>query len=300
VCVRVGIGVADQICALLKLKHDIPVEQARKMFYMVDSKGLITATRGDNLASFKKPYARHDITDSVKDLLDVVKKVLPTGIIGLSGQANAFNDEIIDQMCQITERPIIFPLSNPTKNSECTAEQAFRISQSKCIFASGSPFPPVTVGETVFHPSQGNNMYIFPGLGFGAWLCRSKEVSDGMIAVAAASLADQVSQDELDRGQIYPPLENIRDISAKIATAVIEQAFAEGHARIQRPKDILTTVQKNMYQPSYLDYQPAVSLDGRIRLGSADVRDMHSPIDEAEINTQGNHHLGRQRLAGGA
>ncbi|CEM04146.1 unnamed protein product [Vitrella brassicaformis CCMP3155] len=237
--------------------------------------GISSFDEGDDLLEFQKPFARHDIKEPVKDLLEAVKMVLPTALIGLSGQGGAFTDDVIEKMQEHTERPIIFPLSNPTKNSECTAEQAFSITDGRCIFASGSPFPPVTVGDKVYQPSQGNNMYLFPGLGYGAWLCRAKEVSDLMISNAASALADLVTEEDLAKGQLFPTLSNIRETSAKVATRVIETAIEEGLARIKPQADIMDTVKQNMYSPFYLEWKP----QPRHRFGSHMVKELHELVD---------------------
>mmetsp|Transcript_28012 Transcript_28012/g.54875 ORF Transcript_28012/g.54875 Transcript_28012/m.54875 type:complete len:588 (+) Transcript_28012:180-1943(+) len=261
-----GIGVADMICALLERRHGMTNEEAKKLFYLVDSKGLVTTHRGDKLAPYKVPYARTDVTERLTDLTEVCKFVKPTGLIGLSGVGKSFSFELLEYMGEINERPIVFPLSNPTSNSECSADDAFRATKGRCVFASGSPFPDVVYGEKTFRPSQGNNMYIFPGLGFGAWLAAAQEVSDGMICAAAETLSDLVTPVHMSRGELYPGLEKIRDISAHIAASVMKTAWAEGHALAHKPDcDLLAHVKDMMYTPEYLDWEQT---GGRIRLGS--------------------------------
>eukprot|EP01114_Cavostelium_apophysatum_P013495 TRINITY_DN3281_c0_g1_i2.p1 TRINITY_DN3281_c0_g1~~TRINITY_DN3281_c0_g1_i2.p1 ORF type:complete len:559 (-),score=151.85 TRINITY_DN3281_c0_g1_i2:33-1709(-) len=250
-----GIGVADTIVAVMVQKLNITKEQARKSFYFVDSKGLVTKNRGDTLASFKVPYARDDFDTQYTNLLDVIKAVKPTGLIGLSGMPQSFTEEIIKELASHSKVPVIFSLSNPTSKAECSAEQAFTWTEGRCIFASGSPFAPTTLNGKTYYAGQGNNMYIFPGLGFGSFLARSKKVSDRMIIAATTTLSDFVTEEELARGQIYPRLNKIREISAIIAAKVIEVAFEEGHAQLTpKPNDLLSFVRQNMFDPVYSRY----------------------------------------------
>lgn len=185
----------------------------------------------------------------------VVEAVQPTALIGLTGCGGTFTRSLLKRMGELNRRPIVFALSNPTSNSECTAEDAYRATDGRAIFCSGSPFAPVTLddGRTLF-PGQGNNMYIFPGLGFGAWLGRSR-ISNSMVTAAAAELAHQTRQEDLDRGRVFPPLNNIRTISAHIAAAVLEQSFKEGLAQIERPEGALVDyVKRRMWEPHYINY----------------------------------------------
>lgn len=159
-----GIGVADQIGRALQERYGLSFEECRELFYMIDSRGLVTAHRSDRLSNFKIPYARRDIQENVKDLIDIVKLVKPTALIGLSGQQGAFTHEVIRLMGEINEKPIIFPLSNPTIKAECSFQDAFNLTEGKVVFASGSPFDPITKDDKIYVPSQGNNLYTFPGM----------------------------------------------------------------------------------------------------------------------------------------
>ncbi|KYQ94253.1 NADP-dependent malate dehydrogenase (oxaloacetate-decarboxylating) [Tieghemostelium lacteum] len=247
-----GIGVADCIMTLFE-EQGVSKEDARKCFWFVDSKGLITTTRGDELTPQKKSYAREDHTaeQQLKTLLEVVKEVKPTALIGLSGIGRSFTQEIVEEMAKHVEKPIIFALSNPTNNAECTAEQAYTWTDGRCIFASGSPFKPVEYKGVVHVPGQGNNMYIFPGLGLGSSLCRAKHVTDEMIITAAKTLSTWVPDQEVLQGKIYPGLKNIRAISTQIAIKVIEKAFEQGMAQIERPESIEALVKSYQYLPEY-------------------------------------------------
>jgi malate dehydrogenase (oxaloacetate-decarboxylating)(NADP+) len=198
------------------MSFGISSEEAHSAFYLVDSKGLVTDNRGDKLASHKLPFSRKDFQTQHQDLLEVVKVVQPTVLIGLSGQGGAFTEEIIKEFAKHSEKPIIFALSNPIDNSETNAENAYTWTEGRCIFASGSPFQPVELNGKKYLPGQGNNMYIFPGLSLGSVVPKSKHVSDKMILVAAKTLASCVTDEEFSAGKIYPDLNNFRTISKKI------------------------------------------------------------------------------------
>eukprot|EP01004_Peranema_trichophorum_P003079 NODE_2090_length_1692_cov_46.021670_g1786_i0.p1 GENE.NODE_2090_length_1692_cov_46.021670_g1786_i0~~NODE_2090_length_1692_cov_46.021670_g1786_i0.p1 ORF type:complete len:431 (-),score=63.39 NODE_2090_length_1692_cov_46.021670_g1786_i0:222-1514(-) len=247
-----GVGVADQILALMRARG-VPEEQVRKQLYLVDTKGLVTANRGDKLADHKIPYARHDVEVQLGTLLDIVKTYKPTALIGLAGQPAVFTEEIIKEMFKYCEKPIIFPLSNPTSKAECSAEQAYTWTNGKCIFASGSPFAPVELNGKKHIPGQGNNMYVFPGLGMGAFLSRASQVSDEMILAAAEALVDCVTPEMLEAGTIYPPLTQIRSISLRIAVRVIQKAKEQNLVTVPLPDDLEAFVLQNMWVPEYYE-----------------------------------------------
>jgi len=250
-----AVGVANQMCTLMATSMGCDPDDVRQQFYLVDSQGLVTSTRGDVLQDHKLPYARGDMEKEFKKLEDLVNYLKPTAIIGLSGIGGMITEELISKMGEYNERPIIFALSNPTSKAECTAESVYTITNGRGIYASGSPFQPVTLpdGRTL-HPGQGNNMYIFPGLGFGAYLARASTISDGMVTAAAASLANQVTDADLETGRVYPPIDVIRQISVNISTAVMEQAYAEGLAQLKRPENIHAYVESKLYWPKYRNY----------------------------------------------
>lgn len=247
-----AVGIADMIVAGIMEESGISIEEARKRFWLLDSQGLVVKNGPRELQEHKIPYARDE--EHVDNLLDVVKQVKPTILVGVSGQGQTFTEEIIREMHSHVDEPIIFALSNPTSKSECTAEQAYRWTDGKAIFASGSPFDPVRMKGKIYVPGQGNNMFIFPGVGLGATLCQSKKVTDGMFYAAAKALADRVTEEELALRTVYPDLRKIREISANIATKVCEMAFDEGLAQIERPDDIYSFVKSKMYEPDYPAY----------------------------------------------
>ena len=245
-----GIGIADVFVAALK-KEGMSEDEARKHCWFVDSRGLLCKGR-DNIAEHKAPYAHeHEYIDN---LLDAVKTLKPTALFGLSGQPQTFTKEVVEAMSEINERPVIFALSNPTSMAECTAEQAYTWSGGRAVFASGSPFDPVKFGNQTFVPGQGNNAYIFPGVGLGIIVSQSHVVTDEMFLAAAFSLAGQVKDSDLERGRVYPPLADIRLVSAKIAAEVAKMAYESGFTSREQPEDILADVKNYMYRPVYPHY----------------------------------------------
>lgn len=226
-------------------------EEALKRCWFVDSKGLVAKGRTD-LRDHKLPFA-HDF-DSVPDLLSAIERLRPTVLIGVSGKAGQFTPQILQAMARINPRPVVFSLSNPTSNSECTAEEAYRFTEGRAIFASGSPFEPVQIFGKTFVPTQGNNVYIFPGVGLGTIAVGARHVTEGMFLAAARTLARETAQSELDRGSLYPSLTRIRQVSLAIATAVAECAYEQGLAALPRPHDLRRHMEEQMYEPRYPSY----------------------------------------------
>jgi malate dehydrogenase (oxaloacetate-decarboxylating)(NADP+) len=245
-----GIGIADLIVAALR-EEGLSEAEARQHCWFVDSKGLVVQTRED-LAEHKLAYA-HD-HPFVADLASAIEELEPSAIIGVSGQPDTFTQSVLETMAELHPRPIVFALSNPTSKAECTAEEAYRWTQGRAVFASGSPFDPVTLDGKTFVPGQGNNAYIFPAVGLGVIVSEAKRVIDEMFSAAARALADQVSVTDLEQGLIYPPLAKIREVSAVIACAVAEVAYTHGLAQKPRPDDLLDAVRSEMYTPEYESY----------------------------------------------
>jgi malate dehydrogenase (oxaloacetate-decarboxylating)(NADP+) len=245
-----GVGIADVFVAAL-LEEGLTSEEARKHCWFVDSRGLVENSR-DDLAEHKLPYAHQHARCA--SFLEAVQSLQPTAILGLSGQPSTFTKEVVETMASNNAHPVIFALSNPTSKAECTAEQAYAWSDGKAIFASGSPFDPVTFKGRTLVPGQGNNAYIFPGVGLGVIASRSRTVSDEMFLAAARSLASQVSDTDIERGRVYPSLSRIREVSALIARDVAEIAYAENYTDKPRPDDVLADIRHHMYQPVYPHY----------------------------------------------
>jgi malate dehydrogenase (oxaloacetate-decarboxylating)(NADP+) len=243
-------GIADLVVQAM-VANGMNETQARQRCWLVDSKGLVVKGRAD-LATHKVPYA-HDHAP-VGSLLDAVKALRPTAIIGVAAVGGAFTEEVVRTMAAQNKRPIVFALSNPTSKSECTANQAYGWSEGRALFACGSPFDPVTLEGRRHVPRQGNNSYIFPGVGLGVIVSGASRVTDEMFMAAAHTLAEQVMEDDLRQGSLYPPLSRVRDVSAQIASAVAKIAFAKGLAGVAEPPDVLAFVKAHMYEPRYLDF----------------------------------------------
>jgi malate dehydrogenase (oxaloacetate-decarboxylating)(NADP+) len=240
-------GIAELISQAMALEG-MDIATARSRNALFDIEGLIVRSRTD-LAEFQKPFAQDHAPISV--FADAVKALRPTGIIGVSTVPKLFNQQVIEAMAEINERPIIFPYSNPTSRSECTAEEAYRWSQGRAIFASGSPFPPVEIAGKTFVPGQGNNVYIFPAMGMAVFATESTRVTEEMFIVAARAVAEQVTDQSLATGLIYPPQSQILKASLHVATRVAEYIFDKNLARVSRPNDIGALIRARAYRPVY-------------------------------------------------
>ena len=245
-----GIGIANTVVAAL-VDEGLAPEEARQRCWFVDSKGLVVAERTEISAS-KLPYA-HEYAPA-DSLIAAVKLLRPTAIIGVSGQPGRFTREVIESMAEINRQPMIFALSNPTSKAECTAKQAYEWSQGRAIFSSGSPFEPVEMGNRTLTPGQGNNAYIFPGVGLGVSTSRASRVTDEMFLAAARCLTDQVSDHDLELGRIYPSLSRIRQVSVSIARDVAAIAYRQGLTDREEPADIMADIESQMFQPVYPHY----------------------------------------------
>lgn len=223
-----GTGVAMQIVEFFK-KEGLTEEEARRKFWFVDSNGLVTADRGDKLAEHKIYFARDDNNgrqyQSLSRLIDFVE---PTILMGLSTIGGAFNSGILQKMAKLNDRPIIFPLSNPSSKSECTFEEAVINTNGRCLFASGSPFPSMEWNERTLTPGQGNNMYVFPGIGLGAILSQAVSITQDMIYASAESLSTSLNKQEVADGWLYPDIRRIREVSVVVTRGVIRAAQKNG------------------------------------------------------------------------
>ena len=224
------------------------IGEARRRNALFDIHGLLITSRTD-LADFQKPFAQDRAP--VSKFVDAVKALRPTGIVGVSTVPKLFTREVIEAMAEINERPIIFPYSNPTSRSECTAEEAYRWSNGRAVFASGSPFPPVEIAGRKFVPGQGNNVYIFPAMGMAVFATEATRVTEEMFIVAAQAVAEQVTEENLSTGLIYPPQSQILDASLHVAERVAAYIFDKGLARVPRPDDIGSLIRARAYHPVY-------------------------------------------------
>ncbi|XP_058718261.1 NADP-dependent malic enzyme, mitochondrial [Poecile atricapillus] len=244
-----ALGIAHLILMAME-KEGVSREDAIKKIWMVDSKGLLVKGRS-HLNHEKEMFAQDH--PSVDTLEEVVQKVKPTAIIGVAAVAGAFTEKLLKDMAAFNERPIVFALSNPTSKAECTAEQCYRLTQGRGIFASGSPFPKVTLpsGQTFF-PGQGNNAYVFPGVALGVTTCGIRHISDEIFLITAETIAAEVTEQNLAEGRLYPPLGNIREVSLKIAVKIADWAYKHGLASwYPEPADKETFVKQLMYSSDY-------------------------------------------------
>ncbi|KAK2461263.1 hypothetical protein APHAL10511_006790 [Amanita phalloides] len=248
-----GVGVATQLMSFFML-HGLSKEEARQRIWLVDSQGLVYNSRG-RIAEHKKYFSRADYQGPpITDLADIITFVKPTALLGLSTISGAFTPEVLQLMAQINPRPIIFPLSNPVKLSECSFKDAVEYTNGTVLFASGSPFPEQEFGGKTLCPGQGNNMYIFPGLGLGSILSRATSVTDSMVEASALGLADALTDEERSSGLLYPRIERIREISGYIARKVIrsaQQAGVDHSAQLRSMDDAQITafIESKMWIP---------------------------------------------------
>jgi malate dehydrogenase (oxaloacetate-decarboxylating)(NADP+) len=242
-----GIGIGDLVVEAM-VDDGLSVAEARARCWFVDSKGLVESSRTD-LADHKRRFAQDHAP--IAGLLAAVESFAPHALIGVSGTPGMFTAPVLSAMAAHHSRPVILALSNPTSQAECTAQEAYTATDGRAIFASGSPFAPVTYRGRTHVPGQGNNAYIFPGVGLGVLVSEASRVTDEMFAVAARTLADKVTDDDLAMGRLYPGLSRIREVSHAIAVAVAGVAFARGLARCAQPVDLAAAVTAAMYHPDY-------------------------------------------------
>jgi len=250
-----NLGIASLICMAM-VEEGLSLEEARKRIFLVDSRGLIVKDRPKGGINHEKaPFAQEHAP--VDDLGDVVKTIKPSVLIGAAAIPGAFTPEILKDMAKFNEKPVIFALSNPTSQAECTAEQAYKATEGRCIFASGSPFAAVSLNGKTFHPGQGNNAYIFPGVGLGLIGAGVRSVGDDIFLVAAQELASLVTPADLEQGRVYPPLSDIRKVSTAIAVKVLNYAYEKGIATtLPRPADSLSFIKSLQYTTEYDSFEP--------------------------------------------
>ena len=239
-------GIGDLMVSAL-MEAGLSESEAQKQLWFVDNRGLVVKSR-DGLMPHNLPYA-HD--HECLDFISAMKTIKPHILIGATGSPGAFTQEAIELMAEQNERPVVFALSNPTSRAECTAEQAYEWGKGKTIFTSGSPFDAVQYEGKELRPGQGNNAYIFPGIGLGATACKATTITDEMFIASAKALAGFVSEEDLQSATLYPPLPKIREVSLEIAVNVANKAYEQGVARLEKPADLKAFIRTSMYDPTY-------------------------------------------------
>lgn len=237
-------GIADLMVSAL-VKEGLTAQEARGRLWFVDVKGLVTKARAD-LLPHNLPYAHEHRPLS---FVEAIQDIKPHVLIGATGAPGTFTQAVVDRMCALNARPVLFALSNPTSRAECTAEQAYRWSRGQAVFASGSPFGVVTCDGRDFRPGQGNNAYVFPGIGLGAVFSRARRIPDDFFLAAAHTLAGMVTAADLANGTLYPPLRDIRRISLAIAVSVADVSYKLNLARARRPGNLKNAIARTMYEP---------------------------------------------------
>jgi len=241
------LGIGGTVVAAMR-REGLSEAEARRRCLFVDSKGLVIASRKD-LSAEKRRFAQE--RGPQPDLAKTVEDFEPTALVGACGQGGRFTQGVLEAMARVNERPIVFALSNPTSKTECTAEQAYAWTDGRAIFAAGGQFAPVTLAGRIFSPSQGNNSYVFPGVGLGLMMSGSKRATDEMFFAAAQALAAQASEADLQQGRIFPVASRMREVAAAVAAAVAETAWNQGHATNPRPADPRAEAARVMYEPRY-------------------------------------------------
>ncbi|XP_038221251.1 NADP-dependent malic enzyme-like [Zerene cesonia] len=248
-------GIANLTVAAM-IEQGLSENDARNRVYMFDIEGLLSNKRQGGIPEHCKQFGKE--VEPSKDFEQCVKTLKPTCLIGCSTVKGAFNEKILKQMAQNAERPVIFALSNPTSKAECTPEDAYNLTNGTCIYASGSPFPPVKYKDKEYHTGQGNNSYIFPGLALGIIAVRARIIPEYMFLSAARTLANFVSESDLGIGRIYPPLSDIRKVSYSIALEICNLAYEKGIATVHpKPKDFKKFLKDQLYDLNYYSPLPA-------------------------------------------
>jgi malate dehydrogenase (oxaloacetate-decarboxylating)(NADP+) len=242
-----GIGIANLIAGAMQQKG-LSLDAARSRISMFDIEGLLVASRTD-LSPDQKVYARN--AAPTRDLVEAIENLKPTVLIGVSTKGGAFTQKVVEAMSRLNERPIIFALSNPTNKAECSAEEAYRWSNGKALFAAGVQFPDVTLNGQTLHPGQANNFYIYPAIGLATYVARPRRITDACFIVAAQASADQVGPDLRAKGMLFPSQANILETEVTTATRVAEFMFEQGLAQVERPRDVRGWIEGQLYKPQY-------------------------------------------------
>ncbi|HEU5170678.1 MAG TPA: oxaloacetate-decarboxylating malate dehydrogenase, partial [Gemmatimonadales bacterium] len=251
-CVGAGVavGAADLIAAALR-RRGVADAEARNRSWFFDRHGLIVQGR-PGLPARQQPYAHAHA--GAADLVEAIRALRPTALVGLSGQPGLFGDPVLAAMTESNARPIVFAMSNPTSQAECTAEQAYRATDGRVVFASGSPFGAVEWAGQRHAVAQANNAYVFPGLGLGVVACGIRRVTDAMFLAAADALAAATAPPELEQGAVYPPISRMRDVSMQVAEAVARTGYHEGLAAVPEPAHLGEHIRAAVYEPAYPAY----------------------------------------------
>ncbi|MFT9400192.1 NAD-dependent malic enzyme [Acetobacter sp.] len=242
-----GLGTADMLVSAFKLEG-LSEEDAVSRIMLMDVNGLLETSRTD-LSPSQQRYAK--TLPASRDLLNMVKTFKPTVLVGVSTAGGAFTQEVVEAMTALNERPVIFALSLPEKNSECTAEQAYEWSNGQALFAAGIQFPEVKLNGKTHYPGQANNFYIFPALGLAVYATCPDIITDDMVIESAKALADQVSPVYQERGRLFPPQSDILEVSITSAARIAEYIFDKGAATVERPQDIRAWIESLTYSPRY-------------------------------------------------
>lgn len=242
-----GIGIANMIASVM-VQEGLSIDEARKQIALFDVNGLLEAKRED-LLDYQKPYA-HALKPT-KDFVQAIEQFKPTVVVGVSTIGGAFNQKVIETLSKLNQRPIIFALSNPTKHAECTPKQAYEWSNGKAIYAAGVQFDPVAFEGKAYYPGQANNFYIFPAVGMGVLVTQAKRVNDAMFIEAAHAIADEVSEEELARGTLYPLQADILAVELRVAERVAKNVFDQNLARVSKSNNPKELIEQQRYEPTY-------------------------------------------------